>query len=77
MLKKPGATLPSTSIPNPAKVGLPSVKTPKAKKMPDGFGKPSVFFGSIGKSEAEEFEHVKHPSLCKLRDFIQKKHRQK
>ena len=62
---------PTTSISNPAKVGVPTVKTPKAKKMPDPFGKKSLFF----KSEPEEFDHVKHPTLCKLRDFMLKKHR--
>lgn len=61
----------STSVPNPAKVGSTSVKMPKSKKMADPFGKPSLFF----KTEAEEFSSVKHPTLCKLRDFLQKKHK--
>jgi hypothetical protein len=56
---------------NPAKVGIPSVKTPKIKSLPGPTAKPSVFF----KSEPEEFSHVKHPTLCKLRDFLGKKHR--
>lgn len=61
----------STKVPNPSKVGSTAVKSPKSKKMPDPFGKPSLFF----KSEIEEFEHVKHPTLCKLRDFLQRKRR--
>jgi hypothetical protein len=62
----------SISIPNPARVGIPSVKTPKTKKLPSPGAKPSVFF----KSEPEEFSEVKHPTLCKLRDFLGKRHRQ-
>lgn len=67
---------PSISIPNPAKVGIPSVKMPRKAKQPDPFGKPSLFFKNLERSEIEEFEHVKHPTLCKLRDFLQKKHKQ-
>ena len=63
--------IPSTSVPNPNKAGSTAVKMPKSKKMPDAFGKPSLFF----KSEAEEFDYVKHPTLCKLREFILKKHK--
>jgi hypothetical protein len=59
----------STKVPNPSKVGSTAVKSPKSKKMPDPFGKPSLFF----KSEAEEFEHVKHPTLMKLKDFLNRK----
>jgi hypothetical protein len=66
MLKKP-----SISIPNPAKMGSTSVKMPKPKRMPDATAKPSVFF----KTEIEQFADVKHPTLCKLRDFILKRHR--
>jgi hypothetical protein len=66
MLKKP-----SISIPNPAKVGSTAVKMPKAKSMPDATAKPSVFF----KKEQDSFSQVKHPTLCKLRDFLERKHR--
>lgn len=60
--------IPSTSIPNPAKVGSTSVKMPKSKRMPDPFGKPSLFF------KGENIE-PKHPSVQKLRDFLEKKHK--
>lgn len=57
----------SVKMTDPSKVGTQStaVKTPKAKKMPDGFGKPSLFF----KSE-DDYAKIKHPSLQKLRDFL-------
>ena len=60
-----------TTVPNPAKVGSTAVKTPKSKQLPGPGAKPSVFF----KTEIEEFAHVKHPTLCKLRDFVMRKHR--
>jgi hypothetical protein len=66
MLKKP-----TTSIPNPGKTGVPSVKIPRISGLASSTDKPSVFW----KSEIEEFAHVKHPTLCKLRDFLGKKHR--
>jgi hypothetical protein len=66
MLKKP-----TTSIPNPAKTGIPSVKIPKITSLPKSTDKPSEFW----KTEIEEFSHVKHPTLCKLRDFLGKRHR--
>ena len=59
----------ATSVPNPAKVGATSEKTPKIKKLPGPDAKPSVFF----KSEFEEFAHVKHPTLQKLRDILMKR----
>lgn len=53
---------------NPMKVGQQAtVKTPKAKKQPDGFGKPSLFFKS------EDFGNIKKPSIEKLRSFLEKK----
>jgi hypothetical protein len=61
----------STKVPNPAKVGIPSVKIPKTKTLPGPGDKPSVFF----KGEEHDFSQVKHPSICKLRDFLQKKHK--
>lgn len=62
-----------TAVP---KVSVPSVKVPRPSTKPkfaEAGDKPSLFL----KSEIEEFEHVKHPTLCKLKDFLQKKHRQK
>jgi hypothetical protein len=56
-------------MPKPAKVGIPSVKMPKAKTMPSAFDKPSKFFKS------EDFNRVKHPSVRKLLDFVQKRHK--
>jgi hypothetical protein len=47
------------------------LKMPKPKAQPKPGDKPSLFF----KSEIEEFEHVRHPTLCKLRDFMMKKYR--
>jgi len=45
-----------------------SVKLPKAKKMPDAFSPPSIFF----KSE----ENVpKHKNLKMLYNFLQRKHK--
>lgn len=58
-----------TKVPNPMKTGEQSVasKTPKAVKMPDASAKPSVFF------KAEDYKGLKHPSTCKLRDFLSEK----
>lgn len=68
MPKTPGA---STSIPNPSKVGTQAtVKMPKAKSMPDAFDKPSKFFGSITKTE--KTSTVKHPSVQKLKAFLER-----
>lgn len=72
--KKPEGVLspkPTTaSIKSPMKVGTQAtVKMPKAKKFADPFGKPSLFFKN------EDFGKVKHPTLCKLRDFLSKKHK--
>lgn len=72
-LGKTSTSIPSISVPNPAKVGSTAVKMPKSKKMADPFGKPSLFF----KTEIEEFQDVKHPTLCKLRDFLQNTHEKK
>lgn len=65
-MKKPSASIPSTSMPNPSKVGSTSVKLPKASKMPDPFGKPSLFF------KKEDFAGVKQASIEKLRAFLEK-----
>jgi len=62
--KAPKST--SARMPNPAKTGIPSVRTPKAKKMPSAFDKPSVFFKS-------EDIKPKHPSVQKLWDFMQRR----
>lgn len=43
-----------------------AVKTPKSKKMPGAFSKPSAFF------KTENFK-IKHPSIQKLRDFLMKR----
>lgn len=60
-LMKMGTSLkmPKTTIPTT------SVKMPKAKMMPGAFDKPSKFFKS------EDFAGVKHPSVEKLRAFLQ------
>jgi len=49
------------------------MKMPKPKSMPQALDKPSKFF----KSETEEFEHMKHPTLMKLRDFLKHTHGKK
>jgi hypothetical protein len=54
---------PSISIPNAAKM-------PKVKSLPKATDKPSVFF------KKEEFGGIKHPSIEKLRTFLEK-HRAK
>lgn len=54
----------STKVPNAAKM-------PKTKTM----AKPGDKLSEFLKSESEQFEYVKHPTLCKLRDFLQKKHK--
>jgi hypothetical protein len=67
--KVPGAPeSPKVQLPsNPMKVGdQATVKTAKAKKMADGFGKASLFFKS------EEFGSIKRPSIEKLRSFLEK-----
>jgi len=48
-----------------------ATKMPKPKMMPGPMDKPSKFW----KSEPEEFAHVKHPSLMKLKDFLMGKHK--
>jgi hypothetical protein len=50
------------------KVASTSVKMPKAKMMPGAFDKPSKFFKS------EDFSQVKHPSVQKLKAFLEKVH---
>lgn len=53
------------SISKPMAVGSQAtVKMPKAKSAPDGFGKPSLFFKS---------ENFKSSSVKKLHDFINRK----
>jgi hypothetical protein len=71
-LSNPGTLLPSASaggggMKSPMKVGTQAtVKTPKSKKMPDPFGKPSLFFKS------EDFGKIKKPSIENLRAFLEK-----
>jgi len=43
-VKMPSTSVPSVKPPNPSNAGQLSVKSPKAKKMADPFGKPSLFF---------------------------------
>jgi len=57
--------IPTTSVPNPAKVGSTAVKMPKASKQPDPFGKPSLFF------KKEDFANIKQPSIEKLRVLLE------
>jgi hypothetical protein len=47
-----------------------SMKMPKPKKMPTAMDKPSKFFKN------EDLGNVKHPSACKLKDFLDR-HRAK
>jgi hypothetical protein len=42
-----------------------AMKMPKAKKMPNAMDKPSKFFKN------EQIGDPKHPSVCKLRDFLE------
>lgn len=57
---------PNTSV-KPGAVGTQAtVKTPKSKKMADGFGKPSLFFKS------EEFNGIKKASVENLRGFLER-----
>lgn len=65
LIKAISTKIPSTSVPNPAKVGSTAVKMPKASKMPDPFGKPSLFF------KKEDFDSVKQTSIEKLRVFLE------
>lgn len=65
LIKAINTKIPSTSIPNPSKVGSTSVRMPKPAKQPDPFGKPSLFF------KKEDFDSVKHPSIEKLRVFLE------
>ena len=69
--KVPGVISPnptSTSVSSPMKVGTSNtVKTPKSKKMPDPFGKPSLFFKN------EEFGSPKKVSIQKLKAFLERK----
>jgi hypothetical protein len=59
---KPKTSIPSTSVPNPAKVGQTGVRSPKQKSMPGPDAKPSVFFKSEG---------ALHPNIENLRAFIE------
>lgn len=63
-LSNSGMAMKETKIPS-------ATKMPKPKSMLKATDKPSKFF----KSEAEEFSHVKHPSLMKLKDFLSKRHK--
>jgi hypothetical protein len=61
---------PAPGVQAPAKpISSTAVKTPKSKSMPDATDKPSLFFKN------EEFQTAKHPSVQKLRDFLDKKHK--
>lgn len=68
----PSAAVGGKPIQSPMKVGTSlTVKTPKAKSMPDSTDKPSVFF------KTEDISVKKHPTVQKLRDFLDKKHKKK
>ena len=63
----PSAAVGGKPIKSPMKVGTSlTVKTPKAKSLPDATDKPSVFYKN------EDFSTIKHPSAQKLRDFLNK-----
>lgn len=57
----------SAGMPAPTKVGTQATaaKTPKAKKMPDAFGKKSLFFKS------EDEAGIKRESIKKLLAFLE------
>lgn len=67
-----GINLQPTKIKDVSKVGKQgvSVKTPKMSKPKNAFAPPSVFFG-----KKEDFDGPKHPSLRKLWDFLNNKHK--
>jgi len=65
LIKSLNVKIPTTSIPNPAKVGVTSVKMPKAKKPADPFGKQSLFFKN------EDLSADKTPSIEKLKRFFE------
>jgi len=69
----PSSAIGGKPIKSPMKVGTggSAVKTPKAKSMPDATDKPSLFY------KTENFTAMKHPSVQKLRDFLNKKHKAK
>lgn len=71
LAKMPMPKAPGTDISNPAKVGSTAVKTPKSKMLPQPGDKPSVFF------KTEQNTPLKRPSIQKLRDFLDKKHKAK
>lgn len=56
----------SSAVTSPMKAGSTAVKMPKPKKLADPFASPAKFFKS------EDFSHVKHPTIEKLRYFLQK-----
>lgn len=59
-----------TSLMKPPKASIKTapttVKMPRSAKMPGAFAKPSVFFKS------EDFTGTKHPSVQKLRSFLER-----
>ena len=65
----PGVVSPTQSnTASPNKVGSQAVvKTPKAKKLGDGFGKPSVEFG-----KSEQNQVFKKRSIQNLHNFLSK-----
>lgn len=65
LVKSISTKIPSTSIPNPSKVGSTAVKMPKAKSMPDATDKPSIFFKN------EKLDIAKRSSIEKLRLFLE------
>jgi hypothetical protein len=53
------------------KIAQTSVKMAKPKKPAGAMSKPSLFY----KNESLSWDDLKHPTLCKLSDFILKKHK--
>jgi len=64
----------SASMSNPMKTSIPSVKMPRPTISAPKAKQTGI---DVGKSEFFKSEDVKHPTLCKLRDFLQKKHKAK
>lgn len=72
---KTGTTMPTI---NSASTKIKGTETPKQKTMPTISDNAAKHFKPLKaseekKSETEEFEHMKHPSLHKLLEFIKRK----
>lgn len=62
---------PKGSTPPPKPTLSTAVKTPKAARPPDAFGKPSLMIKN------EDSVSSKHPSVRKLKDFLDNKRKKR